>query len=88
MREGFGTNITSGREKYEGYWKDDLKHGKGKLTKPDNTVQEGYWHKDEFVGTTEQKIVDDKLDMLMTNRNFNKLKKTRKSVIDPADMQE
>lgn len=40
-REGFGTQIFSDGSKYEGEWKNDMAHGKGKTTDAEGGVVEG-----------------------------------------------
>jgi len=41
--DGFGVYKYSDGERYEGEWKDDNWHGRGKLTSADGRVREGNW---------------------------------------------
>ena len=44
IREGWGIAVSSlGTNLYEGYWKDDLSHGKGRLICDSGRIIEGNW---------------------------------------------
>ena len=52
LRNGFGKHVTSDGHVYEGYFKDNKKHGRGELTAADGTVEyDGTWEEDEKVPT-------------------------------------
>lgn len=50
QRNGVGKLEFSNGESYEGEFKDGLKHGKGKKKYFKNTICEGRWDNDQFVG--------------------------------------
>lgn len=50
-REGWGKYVDPDEQgTYEGEWKQDLRHGKGRNTYPDGYVDEGFWFYDVFTG--------------------------------------
>ena len=45
IRQGIGIEISENYSIYEGWWKNDKKHGLGRLVDADGTVYEGRWEK-------------------------------------------
>jgi hypothetical protein len=41
LKQGLGTLTYNNKEKYDGKWNKDLKHGKGKHSYPDGSFYEG-----------------------------------------------
>ena len=51
MRNGHGVNKWSNGERYEGAWKDNIKHGKGTFYHADGTNYDGEWKDDKHLAT-------------------------------------
>jgi hypothetical protein len=49
-REGWGKDVNPDHGTYEGDWKQNLRHGKGKMTYLNGYVEEGFWFYDVFTG--------------------------------------
>ena len=49
MKQGEGTYIYPGGEKYVGGWKDGKFHGEGTLTYVNGVIEKGIWENDELV---------------------------------------
>ena len=49
-REGWGKDVNPDQGTYEGEWKQNHRHGKGKMTYLNGYVEEGYWFYDVFTG--------------------------------------
>ena len=49
-RDGFGVQLWADGSKYEGYWKDDMANGRGRLIHVDGDVYEGDWKDDKAHG--------------------------------------